>query len=552
MKLLFTKVILIVTFAVAAQAAEKTLNIGVQQEWDIVHPISYNTATTEGMKHMLQREMTFQDEQGVIQPEIAISIPSLKNKKAKIITENGTRKVQAKWEIKKEAVWSDKTPITCDDWNFAWQVGMNENVFKSEKEIFSKIEKIEWAPDKNKICTVTYASDNWTFDRDLPPFLPKHLESAIYEQYKNRSQAYEQNSLYVTKPNTPGLYSGPYTVEEMKIRSHVIMKANPNFWGEKPKINKIIFKHVADANTFRALLESKQINMISGVGFPPDMAINFAEEEKGKTYRVHFITSALFQGMFFNLDNEFLKEKAIREALSLTVDKEKITKSFFAGKLNPAYSIIAENDPAFRNKKYPVDIKRANKLLEDAGWKFPKGSSRDGALREKNGKKLIIEYKTSSGIRILETIQGFICSEFTKIGVGCDIKNQPPREFLGESVPHGNFAIGVYGNTTLYDSSLKGQYHSISIPSAANSWAGGNSGRINDKAMDALLEKFDSSWDKKERIKILGQIDDLISKNVWNIPLYHRREATVLPSTFINYTNSPRGTNFVYPERWDF
>ena len=206
----------------------------------------------------------------------------------------------------------------------------------------------------------------------------------------------------------------------------------------------------------------------------------------------------------------------------------------------------------FRNKKYPVDIKKANKLLDEAGWKYPAGSKTTGAIREKNGKKLIIEYKTSSGIRILETIQGFICSEFTKIGVGCDIKNQPPREFLGESVPHGTFAIGVFGNTTLFDSSLKGQYHSVSVPSAANSWAGGNSGRIKDKEMDALLEKFDSSWDKKDRVTILKQIDDLISKNVWNIPLYHRREAAVLPATFKNYTDSVRGTNFVFPERWDF
>ena len=238
--------------------------------------------------------------------------------------------------------------------------------------------------------------------------------------------------------------------------------------------------------------------------------------------------------------------------MSLTVDKEKITKSFFAGKLNPAYTIIAEKDPAFRNKKYPVDIKKANKILDEAGWKFPAGAKGPTAIREKNGKKLVIEYKTSSGIRILETIQGFICSEFTKIGVGCDIKNQPPREFLGESVPHGNFAIGVFGNTTLYDSSLKGQYHSVSIPSAANSYAGGNSGRINDKEMDALLEKFDASWDKKDRIKIFKQIDDLLSKNIWNIPLYHRREAAVLPASFKGFTDSVRGTNFVFPERWDF
>ena len=553
LNLLTTLMVIACTVGLSSAAlAEKVLNIGIQQEWDILNPISYNTAASEAIKHMIHRDMVFQDEKGNMQPEIAASIPTLKNKKAKLITENGVKKVQAEWEIRKEAVWSDNSPITCEDWHFAWQVGSSSNVAKNEAEFFTKIEKMEWTPEKPKLCKVTYSSANWTYDRDLPPLMPKKLESPVFEQYKGKSQAYEQNSNYVTKPNTVGLYSGPYSVEEIKIRSHIILKANPNFWGEKPKIDKIIFKHVADANTFRALLESKQINMISGVGFPPDMAINFSEDEKGKQYKVHFIDSPLFQGLFFNNENEFLKNKSIREAIALTIDKEKITNSFFSGKLHPAYTIIAEKDPAFRNKKYSVDVKKANKILEDDGWKFPAGSKGPDAIREKNGVKLVIEYKTSAGIRILETIQGFICSEFKKIGLGCNIKNQPPREFLGDSVQKGTFAIGKFGNTTLYDTSLKGQYHSSAIATATNSWAGANSGRINSKEMDALLEKFDASWDRKERTKILMQIDDLISKNVWNVPLYHRREAAVLPATFKGFTDPVRGTNFVFPEKWDF
>lgn len=330
---------------------EKTLNIGIQQEWDIIHPISFGTAASDAMMHMLQRRMVFQNENGIIEPEIAVSIPSLKNKKAKLLTEGGKKKVQATWEIRPEAKWSDGQTITCEDWHFAWQVGLNDNVQKSEKEIFSKIEKLEWKKESPKTCVVTYASDNWTFDRDLPPFLPKHVEGKIYEEFKAKSQAYEQNSNYVARPNTAGLYSGPYTVEEIKIRSHIIMKANPNFWGAKPKIEKIIFKHVADANTFRAFIESKQINMISAVGFPPDMAIAMSEEQKGTNYKVHFVDSTLFQALYLNQENEFLSEKAIRDSLALAMDREKITQSFFSGKLNPAYTIISQKDPAFKNKK---------------------------------------------------------------------------------------------------------------------------------------------------------------------------------------------------------
>jgi len=288
------------------------------------------------------------------------------------------------------------------------------------------------------------------------------------------------------------------------------------------------------------------------VGFPPDMAIAMADEQKAKAYKVHFIDSTLFQALYLNQENEFLSEKAVRDALALSVDREKITQSFFSGKLNPAYTIISQKDPAFKNKKYAPDFKKANAILESAGWKYPEGKASDGAVREKNGKKLLIEYKTSAGIRILETIQGFLCSEWKKIGLGCQIKNQPPREFLGDSVPKGNFAIAKFGNSTQFDSSLRGQYHSASISTASNAWTGGNSTRVKSKELDQLIEKYDSNWDRNQRSKLLSQIDDLITKNNYQIPLYHRREAAVLPISFEGFTDPASGTAFLYPEKWSF
>ena len=61
------------------------LTIATMQEWDTLHPISYQTVASESIMHMIQRQMVYRDITGKVLPEIAEDIPSIKNKKAKII-----------------------------------------------------------------------------------------------------------------------------------------------------------------------------------------------------------------------------------------------------------------------------------------------------------------------------------------------------------------------------------------------------------------------------------------------------------------------------------
>lgn len=527
-------------------ANAKSLTIGIVQEWDNFHPVSYATAASEGFMHFFNRAMTIQNEMGIVEAEVAQVVPSFKNGLAKIVNEKNGKVVKANWEIRKEAKWSDGTPVTCEDWDFGWQVGMNDNVSKLEKTHYSKITKIEWKDTNKKLCLVTYSNDSWTFDRDLPPLLPKHIEGPVFEKWKTKPMGYEQNSNYVVNPSLPGLYNGPYVIKEIKIGSHVVFAVNENYWGTKAQITPIIVKHIGDTNTLKANLESGQIDMVSAVGFPPDLALSFAKDEAKQNYRVQFVNSPLFQGLFFNLENEILKEKDVRLAIASAIDKKKIVTAFFDSKLSPAYTIFGQKDPSFTDRNSKPDLKKSNQLLEASGWKLLPGKS----IREKNGKTLSLDFKTSAGIRVLEMIQLTICDDLKKAGIQCEIKNQTPREFLGDTVPHGKFAMGMFGQETPYDSSLTGSYHSHEIPSETNAWAGGNTFRLRSAEIDSLLKQIETEWDRKKRITALKKIDSIMIENAYLIPLYHRREAFVLPKKFSGLSNSNKGTNFIFPEKW--
>lgn len=527
------KFLALVLFSICSWATQQaSLQIGIVQEWDTVHPVSYQTAATESLLQFMFRDIVYREASGKIQPNLAIAIPKLKNKKAT-------------WELHSQAKWSDGTPITCADWQLGWQVGLSDNVSKTEKNIYTKIMQIDFDPKKPKICHVTYATDDWTYDRDLPPLLPSHLEKNIFATQNTKIGSYEQSSNYIKNPTLKGLYSGPYQVTEYKIGSHIIFEENPYFFGKKPAIKKIIFKHVSNSATLKSYLLSGEISGISAVGFPPDLALEFSQDASLKGFAVHFNAGPIFQGIFINNEDALLKNLYMREALTYAINKKELTKAFLGGKLNPAETIISENDSAFVIKKETYNPRKAEELLDKNGW-----VEDASGIRKKAGHPLEIEFKTSAGIKLYENLQLAICEQFKKIGALCKVKNEPPRVLLGESVPQSNYQIALFGNSTYPDTSLKGLYHSADIPTKKNAWAGGNVLRFQSKQMDQLLEGYDKTASPTKRRSLLQKIDEILLMEKALIPIYHRREAMVLPKSLMGVEPSATGTGIAKPENW--
>ncbi len=529
----------ILFFLICAQvsfAAKNELNIGIIQEWSAFNPITSQLASNDALFPFILRKMVRRASDGSVLPDIAEKIPKLKNK-------------VAEWQIKKNAKWADGQSVTCADWKLGWQAGLNPKISVEARNVFEKIAKIEWQKTTPQTCVVTYTTADWSYDRDLPPLLPSHVEGTVLEKFGNEPEGFDRNTNYISAPTNKALYNGPYFVSEFKLGSHVILSRNEHFFGVKPKIERIIIKHISDTSALKANLLSGQINAISAVGFPPDTALLFDEEFK-KTkadFAVRFQNSGIFQGIYFNLDNPILKDAKVREALNRTINKEQIVKAFFNNNLQVAESILSPQHPAYKDRSSIYSKDKAIKLLNEAGWK----PGPDG-LRMKNGKPLTLVFKTSAGLKVLESIQVYVCEQFKSVGASCSIKNEPPRILLGQSVPRGEFDLSMYGQPIPPDSSITSYYSSKEIPTAKNSWAGGNSIRLNSKELDQMLIAFDKENNRQSRIDIIRKIESYLEKNYSMIPLYHRREAIVMPKNLMGLTDSFEGTSFAAPENWSF
>ncbi len=528
----------VLTQAVAAPSNEE-IKIGINQEFENMNPLIATMAATVYMSTLVNRSMVYMNDKGEWAPQLAKGIPTIENKGAKLITlPDGKKGLEVTWEILEKAKWGDGTPVTCEDFKFAWEVGKNPNVSVGARDAYEVISKIDIDPKNPKKCTYTLNKPRFDYYQGVPGPLPKHIEEPVLKQYGSQKEGYDQNSNYTKNPTNKGLYNGPYVISEIKLGSHVSFAVNPNFYGKVPNIKKMIFKLIPNTGTLEANLRSGTIDMISSLGLAFDQALAFEGKVKAENlpYKVLFQPSTTYEHIDLNLDNEFLKDVKVRKALVYAINRDELTKALFKGRQEPAIHNVAPIDPLFTKDPkeifvYEYSKRKASQLLDEAGWKLEK----DG-FRYKDGKKLSLVFMTTAGNKTRETVQTMLQTQWKSAGVEVVIKNEPARVFFGETTKERKYgAMAMYAWMSTPDTSAKSTLHSSSIATKANSYSGQNyTGWVN-KKVDAALDAFDVEFNKDKRKKLTYEILKAYTDEVPVIPLYYRSDIAVIPANLQGY-----------------
>jgi peptide/nickel transport system substrate-binding protein len=525
------------------------LKIGISQEFENLNPMIMTMSATAYIFAMVGRTLTTLDSNLKWVPQLAKEIPSLEKGTAKIVEQNGKKKVVVQWEILSTASWGDGVPVTCQDFAFSRTVALSPNVSIGEKELYTKVEKIEWDPKNPKKCTFTYDKARWDFV-DMARFfpLPKHIEEPVFLKHSSKKEGYEKNSLYVKRPTTAGLYNGPYKITEVKLGDHVTLEPNPQWKGVKPKIQKIIVKLIPNTGTLEANLRSGQIDMIGTLGLlAMDQALNLEKKVKsdGLDYIVHFTPSITYEHIDLNLDNPFLSDVRVRQALLFAINREEMVQALFEGKQQVAEHLISPKDPWYTNdpkkvKLYRYSRREAQKLLEEAGWVL--GS--DG-IRVKNGKRLSLSFMTTAGNKSRELVQVYLQEQWKQAGIEVTIKNEPARVYFSETTKKRKFpALAMYAWVSTPENNPKALVTSKNIPTEKNGWSGQNYPGWSNKDVDQTCEALDIEFNANQRKLLAEKILKHYTEQVPVIPLFYRSDTSVVPPSLKNY----RPTGHQYSE----
>ncbi len=540
----------------SATSKEKILKIGLPQDFDSLNQLITSMLASTYVYNMASRKLVTLDEKMVWQPQMAEQIPSLKNKMAEIITVNGIKKVKATWKLKNNAVWGDGQPVTCEDMAFSKLVGSDKNIAVANRDAYDQVEKVECFTDDNKKAVVTYVTDRWDFFRMYQFYiLPQHLENPIYQQFKGQKEGYEKNTLYVKDPTNPGIYNGPFLISEFKPSSHLILTKNPKFYGEAPKIDKIQIKIIANSSSIEPAILSGDIDMVANVGYSFDLAQIFEKKVLADKldYKVHFAQSFTYEHIDFNLDNAILKNRVVREAILMSLDRDLLVNSMFDNKQKVADHFIVPRDPWSKVIAKKIHAKHfarkeAEKMLDKEGWIK---NETDG-YRYKDGQKMTIVFATTAGNKLRETVAAFIQDQMKKVGIEIVMKNVPPRVFFGEVMKDRKFeGMAMYAWTFLPENPPGLFYNSKNIPNSSNGFAGRNYPGWKNDLVDKSSTELETENNPIKRSELISKIVAGYVTDHPTLPLYYRADVSIVPANLKGY--APTGhqqteTNFV--EMW--
>jgi peptide/nickel transport system substrate-binding protein len=171
---------------------------------------------------------------------------------------------------------------------------------------------------------------------------------------------------WLNEGNSAG--TGPYRLTKWDLGSEVIIEMNPDYWGEAPKLDRIIWRNVPDPNSQLQAVQAGEADIAYSVD--PDVAASVTEDENlqlisGPSLAIEYLAMHTKEEVGGPLAN-----RTLRQALGHAIDYDGIINGLMAGAAIQPATIAPEPLPGtveVQDKKYVTDIAKAQQLFDEAG-----------------------------------------------------------------------------------------------------------------------------------------------------------------------------------------
>ncbi len=293
-----------------------------------------------------------------------------------------------------------------------------EIVKKNFDAILTNVDLHSWLGFISKIAK-TEVIDEYTFKLTLTEaYYPTIQELAVVRPVRFLGEAGFPKDGDTSKGVEKPVGTGPWVLEEYKVDETAIFKRNENYWGELPSVEKIKVKVIPDAETRVLAFEKGDLDLIYGEGV---ISIDsFKQLESTGSYKTSISEPVATRQLVMNTEKEQLSDLRVRQALHYGFNKQAMVEGVTSGMEEKADYILPTNFPYTSDvdaTTIDYNIDKAKQLLDEAGWKLPKGKN----IRQKDGKPFEIELMYNSAESIQKTMAETLQSEWAGLGVKLNI-----------------------------------------------------------------------------------------------------------------------------------
>lgn len=421
-----------------------------------------------------------------------------------------------KFQIRKNAKWSDGKEITAEDFVWSWQRVLEPKTaseyayqlyYIKNGEAFNKSQLKD--PKQLGVKAVGKYTLEVLLENPTPYFLRLTAFHTLFPTPKHLIE--KSSGLEWTKEGRL-VSNGPFKLAEWRINRHVKIVPNEQYWDKDAvKLKEIYFYPTENSDTEEKTFTAGKLHITATV---PALKIPHYETLKAETLKkdpnsYHTYKANPYLGMYFyrfNVNKKPMDDVRVRRALAMTVDRKLIVDRVVRGGQIPATSFTPPVAGYAYKGKYnletsvtPAVIAEAKKLLAEAGYK-------DGASMP----KIEILYNTSEDHkRIAVAIQ-----QMWKKNLGIDVElfNQEWKVYL-DTQRNMNFFLARAG--WIGDYPDPNTFLDMFVTGGGNNQTGWSN-----KAYDALIEKASQSTNKEQRYEDFRQAEELLMKELPVLPIY--------------------------------
>jgi peptide/nickel transport system substrate-binding protein len=248
--------------------------------------------------------------------------------------------------------------------NVASIKGFTPDVFGKDpkaKELGDEVTKID-----DYTVAIKQSEPNALFLPVLSIFGLLVFDKETMEAHKTAEDPWSHN--YVNNENAPGF--GPYCLESWKKNQEVSYKANPDYYGGAPKIERVSVRRVPQSSNRLVVLRTGQAQLVTGLTPKEYDSLRAMDGLK-----VGGVTGNENMFIHMNFLTKPFDNPKVREAVAHAIPYDQIIKTGYFGQASKWDGVVPSSYPGYVAAKTPAkyDPELAKKLLAEAGYPDGKG-----------------------------------------------------------------------------------------------------------------------------------------------------------------------------------
>lgn len=478
----------------ALPAAAQDLKIGLKTEPSSLDPQYHALTPNLQISFHIHDALTMADKDGKIQPGLATSWKPIDD---------------TTWEFKlrPNVKFSDGSPFTAEDLVYTYQrAGKVPNSPSPYTVYLRQVAGYEIVDPLTLRIKTDGPAPALPLDLSNLPVMPKKMAKPDVAEGITSESLNQGQGLIGT---------GPYKFVEWKRGSQLVLERNDNYWGKKPHWKTVTFRPLSNAAARTASMLAGDVDLIED---PPtddierlkkDPKLTVAQAVSNRIIYIHFDHVGEPSPGIEGTAKNPLKDKRVRQALSLAIDRNAISARIMENLAIPAADFLPF--PMFGTRKDAkpdqYDLNKAKALLAEAGYPDGFGIS----LGTPNGRYI-------NDIKVAQAIAAM----WTRAGVKTKVDAAVPPVFFKnrDELKYSAYMAGWASQEV--SNALRSL---AATPNKEKGMGTTNKGRYSNPAMDAKLLQAMGTVDDEKRSALLQEASKMVVEDYGLLPLHFEQSA---------------------------